>query len=774
MRILFAMKHPAELCALSGVVSLLAERGHSVHLAFGGVKTAGSMAVVERLAEEQPRLTFGSMPPRGDSVWASLSEDLRRSVDFLRYLDPIYAEAPKLRARRERGAPATTLRLARLARLAGPRGACTLRKTLQSLERCILPAPEAESFVARHAPDLVLGTHLETIGSGHADLVRVAKRLGIRTGYLVYSWDNLTNKGLIRDVPDVVLVWNDLQAREARELHGVPAGKVRVTGAPPFDHWFSWSPSCGREEFSRRVGLRADRPIVLYTCSSKFIAPKEVAFVRRWVEALRASGGALADAGILVRPHPRNAERWKDEELALPQVSVWPRLGQEPVDDEARRNYFDSILHSAAVVGINTSAQIESAIVGRPVHTLLADEFAATQEGTLHFRYLRADDFGHLNLARTMEDHVKLLEASVRDGPADERNERFVARFVRPFGRDVAAAPLVADALEEVGAQPAVRPASGPGHAPLVRLALRPLAAASKRRRAVADEPRGARQPRDVVRELAEEQSTEPVVAGPWLGDEIGELLYWIPFLRWAQSATIGLRDRLVVAARGDRGYWYAGIGSRVVPFEELGVDVAPRLAPHVVAAARSGLAQESSAARLRDRQLEFEPLPAPELPAGLALPDEFTAVHFRFGLAFPESEANVQLAGSVVGALAACGRVAVVDAPEAVVEALSETNPHVVPGDSWEALSAVVARADALIGSYGAAAYLAALHGVPALAIYTDPGGVDPDDLRVALSFLAEPPYGQVRAIRAPSAEEIAKLAGALLGRRAEALSAV
>ena len=26
------------------------------------------------------------------------------------------------------------------------------------------------------------------------------------------------------------------------------------------------------------------------------------------------------------------------------------------------------------------------------------------------------------------------------------------------------------------------------------------------------------------------------VVAGPWLGDELGELLYWIPFLRCLHS----------------------------------------------------------------------------------------------------------------------------------------------------------------------------------------------------------------------------------------------
>src|SRR5207253_7118830 len=124
-----------------------------------------------------------------------------------------------------------------------------------------------------------------------------------------------------------------------------------------------------------------------------------------------------------------------------PGARIWPRYGEEPLDESSRRNYFDSIFHSAAVVGINTSAQIESAIVGRPVHTVLADEFRETQQGTLHFHYLKADEFGHLLVGRTMEEHLAQLETSLEGRGDEERNERFLRRFVRPLGRDVAGSP---------------------------------------------------------------------------------------------------------------------------------------------------------------------------------------------------------------------------------------------------------------------------------------------------------------------------------------------
>jgi hypothetical protein len=212
----------------------------------------------------------------------------------------------------------------------------------------------------------------------------------------VFSWDNLTNKGLVHEIPEVVLVWNVSQAKEAVELQDIPRGRVRVLGAWSYDHWFDWQPSTSREEFCARVGLRADRPIALYVCSSGFVARDEVAFVRRWLAGLRTRE---SEAGVIVRPHPRNAAQWAGVELDDPQAVVWPKLGEEPLESESRKNYFDSIYHSAAVVGINTSAQIESAVVGRPVHTVLADEFKETQQGTLHFQYLKD---GHLWVGQTL------------------------------------------------------------------------------------------------------------------------------------------------------------------------------------------------------------------------------------------------------------------------------------------------------------------------------------------------------------------------------------
>src|SRR5262249_28673625 len=143
-----------------------------------------------------------------------------------------------------------------------------------------------------------------------------------------------------------------------------------------------------RAAFCRRVGLTGERPFVLFVGSTASIShpDAEQQFVKRWIQSIRASEHPqLRDAAILVRPHPYNPGTWAQADMSgLGDVAVWPSAGANPVDEDNRDDYFHSMFYAEAVVGINTSAMIESAILGRAVHTIQADDFSDTQGGTVH------------------------------------------------------------------------------------------------------------------------------------------------------------------------------------------------------------------------------------------------------------------------------------------------------------------------------------------------------------------------------------------------------
>ncbi len=184
---------------------------------------------------------------------------------------------------------------------------------VRRLERALPPSPAARVLLEAERPDVLLVTPLLYFGNSQIDYVRAARELGIPAVLGVGSWDHLTTKGLLHVVPDRVIVWNEAQRTEAREIHGIPADRVSVTGAQAYDHWFTMQPSTTREAFCARHGFDPSREIVLYLCSSPFITPHEVPFVRRWIDAVRgAADPAVREANILVRPHPQNAEQWQD------------------------------------------------------------------------------------------------------------------------------------------------------------------------------------------------------------------------------------------------------------------------------------------------------------------------------------------------------------------------------------------------------------------------------------------------------------------------------
>ena len=154
---------------------------------------------------------------------------------------------------------------------------------------------------------------------------------------------------------------------------------------------------------------------------------------------------------------------------------MWPRSGAVPVDDERKRDYFDSLYHGDVVVGVNTSGFIEAGIVGRRTLAIRSGHFGETQEGTLHFRYLTEGAL--LTISSGFDEHLKELEDALKNKEKAKTEIRnFIADFVRPEGLDRPATPIFVEAVETMG-KSKPQTWSVPAWAPLLRTAVLPAAA---------------------------------------------------------------------------------------------------------------------------------------------------------------------------------------------------------------------------------------------------------------------------------------------------------
>ena len=466
MKILFVLNRMAHVRHFDRAIRLLADRGHAIVVASQEDDTQ-----LREVLADHPAITATVAPQRRVDDWAHAASALRRTRDYVRYLHPRYADALLLRRRAfEKMVGSVSGReeevgveWAELLRALNKPEQRRLDAILAKLETAVPADPDVHAFVAGQHPDLLVLSPMVGVGFSQADFVKSARQLGVPSGLLVFSWDNLSNKGLIHEQPDRIWVWNATQREEAVKLHRYPAEQVVVTGAPRFDAFFDMRPAITRTALCHAIGLDASLPIVTYLCSSRFVAAQEQEFVQRWLAELRQSSDpVLAGCNVIVRPHPAGVKDWHQDPRT---VVRWPTKekasASKPFADQrvvvmnspmqnADQVLFDTVHHSAAVVGLNTSAEIEAAIVGRPVYTIL-DPQAEGQKGTLHFHYLLRGQGGHVYLADSFADHGQQLSRALAGDYDAEALGSFLRSFVRPNGIDRPVSPQVADAIEALG-----------------------------------------------------------------------------------------------------------------------------------------------------------------------------------------------------------------------------------------------------------------------------------------------------------------------------------
>jgi hypothetical protein len=262
-----------------------------------------------------------------------------------------------------------------------------------------------------------------------------------------------------------------------------------------------------------------------------------------------------------------------------------------------------------------------------------------------------------------------------------------------------------------------------------------------------------------------------PVLAGPWISEVGFELLYWIPFLKWATTHAGLDARRVVVVSRGGCGDWYRDVAGRYVDLfdyytpelfrdksdqrrtsgrpkprtmTEFDRDIV-KLVRQTLHLGNSDLLHPTHMYRLfqnfwqskasvewMERYAVITPLPAIDTSdIAASLPDDFIAARFYFNDAFPDTDVNRRFVAGLLESLAETTDVVLMtpavrlddlhDVPVPARRRIHDIAHLMSPRTNLEVQSKVIARSRAFVGTHGGLSYLGPLYGVKSVSFYSE-----------------------------------------------------
>lgn len=261
-------------------------------------------------------------------------------------------------------------------------------------------------------------------------------------------------------------------------------------------------------------------------------------------------------------------------------------------------------------------------------------------------------------------------------------------------------------------------------------------------------------------------RTTRPILIGPWK-EEIGtECLYFLPWVaNWCHTYGIK-RERLIAISRGGAAHWY-GAAQMVElydywPAETIRLELLRATAKHGTVkptetspleralyptiAARLGLRRYhilhpsemykalgswmKDSMSLKDvmQHLRFTTIPTPHMPLNVVLPERFTCVRFYARHTWPFTDEVKDYCAQLVGEIAKHSPVVVLGSSQHHDDHvdLNFTGPNITSlvdafpqRDNLALQSAVIAKSQSFVGTYGGTMQLAVRLGKPSAGFY-------------------------------------------------------
>jgi len=215
----------------------------------------------------------------------------------------------------------------------------------------------------KYSPDIVFST--DVYNENDVLMATEAKRRKIKIISMIRSWDNVQMYGVIRVIPDELLLWGDFVKDEVLKFNKIDPSILEIVGVPHYDRYLKGS-TMSREEFFNSIGADISKKLIFFTPVGDMYLKKND------VDGLVLSILSELDANILVRMPPADNVSWGNSKPASNIFFYQPgragkKLGRNEIDREDDDHLINSIYFSDVVISGPSTIMLDALMINKPV-----------------------------------------------------------------------------------------------------------------------------------------------------------------------------------------------------------------------------------------------------------------------------------------------------------------------------------------------------------------------------------------------------------------------
>ncbi len=284
----------------------------------------------------------------------------------------------------------------------------------------------------KYDPQLVFCAHL--FDDQETQLVREARKRGIKTLGFVNSWDKMTARGTIRLLPDRLIVFNQLVKDEAIHYADMPENRIMISGIPQYDWHINYHP-LARPEFFQKKGLNPTKKLIVYAPMGKAFSNSDWNIIDLLNDAI--TGGVIKNSQLFVRFQPNDlfdeAEAKKRPWLAYDHPGI--RFSKERGIDwdmnfEDIRGLTDTLANTDLFICYASSMSIDAAVFNKPVINIdfeVSAKELMSKSPTYFYRmthYRKAALSGGIRYPKNVAEFFRDINAYLENPKLDEAGRR--------------------------------------------------------------------------------------------------------------------------------------------------------------------------------------------------------------------------------------------------------------------------------------------------------------------------------------------------------------